>query len=444
MKTPIYDFVKKYGESGFCRFHMPGHKGKPHLGVEKYDITEIEGADNLYSPSGIILESEENASALFGTAHSFYSAEGSTLAIKAMLAVALSGKSRRPRVLAARNAHKAFIYAAALLDFDVEWLFPESFSHLCSCLVTPSEIAAALDTVKPDALYLTTPDYLGNILDIEAISRECKKREVPLLVDNAHGAYLAFLKPSMHPVALGADMCCDSAHKTLPVLTGGAYLHISEKASAEYLSSARRMMSLFASTSPSYVILESLDLCNKYLSSGYIERLSDTVLKVEKVKSELSLCGYTVEVSEPLKITVNAAEYGYSGTELAEALRKNKIEVEYADSEYVVFMVTPENSDSDLERLVSAMKGIPKLNKIIIKESFIPDKIRVTKMSIREAMFSDTERIAVENSVGRICASPTVSCPPAVPIAVSGELISENDVKHFIRHGIYFVDVVKE
>ena len=179
MTTPIADFVKNYATRDISRFHMPGHKGKAILGCESLDITEIDGADVLYSASGVIDESENNASALFGTKHSFYSTEGSSLCIKAMLALI---KKRTPRgkrttVLAARNVHKAFIYACALLDIDTEWLYPKEFSHLCECNIAPAELERALATADrlPDAVYLTSPDYLGNIADVKGLSEVCKR-----------------------------------------------------------------------------------------------------------------------------------------------------------------------------------------------------------------------------------------------------------------------------
>ena len=146
MKTPIFDFVKQYAASEISRFHMPGHKGiSSALGCEPLDITEVNGADVLYSPCGIIAESEKNATSLFETAHTFYSAEGSSLAIKAMLALAteITGSRERPLILAARNAHKAFLYACALLDLDVEWLYPGEESHLCSCILSAEDVENA-------------------------------------------------------------------------------------------------------------------------------------------------------------------------------------------------------------------------------------------------------------------------------------------------------------
>lgn len=423
---------------------MPGHKGKNRLGCEEYDITEIVGADNLFSPEGIIKESEKNAASLFGTAHTFYSAEGSTLAIKAMLATALSGSPRvkKKTVLAARNVHKSFIYAAAMLDFEVRWIQKGS-GHLCEAEINVDTLKSALDSdCVFDAVYITSPDYLGNIYDIKAISKVCKERGIPLLVDNAHGAYLAFMSPSAHPIALGADMCCDSAHKTLPVLTGGAYLHVSKSASAKYLERARSMLALFASTSPSYLILQSLDLCNEYLASGYEERLRDTLLKIDATKQKLRESGIAVIDSEPLKITLHTSEFGYTGYEISEVLRSFGIEIEFFDEEYAVMMATPENTDCDFDVLVKALSSLEKRTKTESEKiDLLP---HVACMSVRDAIFSPCETVLAKESLGRICASPTVSCPPAVPIVISGERIETSDVSLFKKHGISEIQVVKE
>ena len=442
MKTPIYDFVKSYAERGSSRFHMPGHKGKGPLGIESLDITEIPGADTLYSADGIIEESENNASRLFGTAHTFYSTEGASLVIKAMLALAVSGKEN-PKILAARGAHKSFVYAAALLDVELVWLFPENAEHICDTRVSAEAVSAAL-AASPDvvALYITSPDYLGNISDIKGIAKECKKRGVKLLVDNAHGAYLNFLPSPCHPIALGADMCCDSAHKTLPAITGGAYLHVSKNAPAEYVSSARYALSVFASTSPSYLILESLDLCNKALAEDYSNALRDAVSKVSRLKSELSNVGFSVMDTEPLKIVINTAEYGYTGDAVMSYLRDNNVEIEFFDSEFVVFMPSPSNTDSDFSRLFSALTALPKRTPIAIKKVMLP-KAPVVKMSVREAVLSLHESVPCSEAVGRVCAAPTVSCPPAVPIVVSGEVIREEHIPIFQKYSIEKIEVVK-
>jgi arginine/lysine/ornithine decarboxylase len=437
MTTPIFDFVKKYADIGTARCHMPGHKGTGALGCEAFDITEISGADVLYSAEGIIAESENNLTELYGTSHSFYSTEGSTLVIKAMLAlVSERAGGERPLILAARNVHAAFVRGAALLDLDVEWIYPASANHLCACPVGADEVAAAIDGADrvPSAVYLTSPDYLGNILDISAISRVCRERNIPLLVDNAHGAYLKFLPEDIHPITLGATMCADSAHKTLPVLTGGAYLHISPD-HPEYADRARGALSIFASTSPSYLTLCSLDLCNRELGSDYSEKIASLVKEIDKIKADAASVGLPICESEPLKIVIRL------GDKLADHLRTLGIEPEFSDRDYTVLMLTPGNDDSQLAKVRSALIGFDRsVREVAECPSPSPHE---RAMSIRDAVLSRSEILSVEQSVGRICAATTVSCPPAVPIVISGERITSEDVALFKHYGISSVSVVK-
>ncbi len=439
MKTPIADFIDNYISSNTVRLHMPGHKGVGN--IEKYDITEVNGADVLYSADGIIDESEKNATELFGTAHTYYSTEGSTLAIKAMLAIASKGKGRT--VLAFRNVHKAFIYGCALLDLNVEWLYPKEFSHLCACNINADMVKEKLSQMSepPFAVYVTSPDYLGNVTDIGGISKVCKNAGVPLLVDNAHGAYLKFLTPSLHPMDLGAAMCADSAHKTLPVLTGGAYLHVS-KEYPELCRGARQSLSLFASTSPSYLTMRSLDICNKYLSDGFGDDLKSTVEKINRVKEELKDFGFDILESEPLKIVITGQRKGYSGDCIAHILRKSLIECEFCDEELVVLMPGVNNSGRDYDKLLEALKELPEKEALRTNRLQLSDKSEKV-LSIRDAVLSDSEIIPADQSLGRICASPTVSCPPAIPIAVSGEIIGKNEVAMLKYYGIQEVEVVK-
>ena len=441
--TPIADFVQNYAKSDFSRLHMPAHKGRSFLGCEALDITEISGADVLYSADGIIDESENNASELFGTAHTFYSTEGSTLSIKAMLAIAKKNTPAGKKILAARNVHKAFVYACALLDIDVEWIYPEKTGHLCECEITPSALREKLSSMPslPFALYVTSPNYLGKILDIKGLSEVCREFSIYLLVDNAHGAYLAFENPSMHPIALGADICCDSAHKTLPTLTGGAYLHISKSFKPYDKGDARNMLSLFASTSPSYLIMQSLDLTNAYLANEFSEKLSKTEKKISTLKKELSSLGFECESGEALKIVLTKQKCGYSGEELAKHLRSFKIEPEYADCDVLVLMFSTENIDTDIERVITAFKALERRSATDTAPPSISQPERA--ISMREALMSSSERVPVELSLGRICASPSVSCPPAIPPIVSGERIDSESIKLLLYYGITEIDVVK-
>ncbi len=442
MNTPIADFVKNYAYDEVVRFHMPGHKGNAFLGCEAFDITEVKGADALYEADGIIAESENNASELFGTKRTLYSTEGSSQCIKAMLHLALTYKktSGRPYVIAARNAHKAFLYAVALLDLDVVWLWPDEMSSICSCLITTGQIEEAINkrNEMPIAVYLTTPDYLGGMADIQAIAEVCHKYGIILAVDNAHGAYLRFLSKSLHPMDWGADVCCDSAHKTLPVLTGGAYLHIGKNAPDYFAENAKQAMALFGSTSPSYLTLMSLDLCNEYLQEGYFSALRATVTNIRNVKQALLNNGWEVLETEPLKIVIKSPKVA-TGEGMANMLRRKQIECEYADKNYIVFMVSPENSYDDLQYLIEAL-GENHLGKS--ESSMLQPFKTIQELSVRRAVIGKQKKIAVEDAKGRICASPTVGCPPAIPIVVSGEIITAEAIRLFQYYGIKEISVI--
>ena len=444
MTTPILDFVKNYNKKEALRLHMPGHKGKSFLGVENMDITEISGADVLYNAEGIIAESQSNAKELFGTEKTVYSCEGSSLSIRAMLYLALSHKGfKTKKILATRNAHRVFMSVAALLDFEVEWLYPEKSESIISCEISEEMIEEKLLKMKemPVAVYITSPDYLGNVSDVEKIAEVCHKYNVLLLCDNAHGAYLNFLEKSKHPIALGADMCCDSAHKTLPVLTGGSYLHISKNAPKGLADKAEKAMKLFASTSPSYLILQSLDYANYYLSDNYKDKLQACVSRVEKLKNTLEDKGFKLVGDEALKITIATKDYGYTGYEVADYLEKRDIVCEFADPDFIVFMFTIEIGECEFEKLE---QELIKLNKKETIQESAP-KLQRSKqvMSPREAVFSDSEIISVFSAKGRILASDNVSCPPAIPIVVCGEEIDESAITLFKYYGIEKVEVVK-
>ena len=438
MKTPIYDFARRYAESQTMRLHMPGHKGFGPLGFEQLDITEIAGADSLYEADGIIAESEQIASALFNCP-TFYSTEGSSQCIRAMLFLATRHNSK---IAAGRNVHKTFLSAAALLDLDVDWLYPEDESTYLSCNISPEILGSYLSSCEklPGAVYVTSPDYLGNLLDIAGLSAVCHRYGVLLLVDNAHGAYLKFLPQSIHPIDLGADLCCDSAHKTLPVLTGGAYLHIRN---AKLAQGSKNAMALFGSTSPSYLILQSLDLANAMLADpAYIQKLSDLCLKTRDVCHQLNQHGISADFgNEPLKITLRPGSFGYTGIQLADALRNCGIECEFADPDFLVLMLTPAITDMDLQQLVAVLTSLPRCAPIRSVPPSIGRPER--KISIREALLSPSETIPVENCLGRILAAASVGCPPAVPIVVCGEEIDENAIRCFQYYGIENCTVLK-
>ncbi len=423
MNTPIVTFVEDYLAKAPIRMHMPGHKG---FGGDIYarDITEITGADSLYEASGIILESEQNASAIFG-AHTFYSTEGSSHTIRAMLSLAAR---RGQKILAGRNAHKAFLSAAALLDLEVAWLWGDSY---LSCPISADVLEDAVKREHPCAVYVTSPDYLGNTLDIASLSAVCKRHGVLLLVDNAHGAYLKFLEKSRHPMDLGADICCDSAHKTLPVLTGGAYLHVKDDALAK---DAKRALALFGSTSPSYLILQSLDRVNPMLATL---SLSDVAAKLKARLPEYSFIG-----DETHKLTISAKQYGYTGFEFAEILEEHGIVCEFSDPDFVVLMLAIDVGANESAQLEAVLRSIPK------REPIVSSAARLSRAkpicSIRDAMLAPCETLPIAECLGRVLAAPNVACPPAVPVVMCGEEIDADAIEVFSYYRIKSCCVMKK
>jgi len=445
MKTPICDFVAAYESSQPLRLHMPGHKGQSVIGPEGRDITEVDGADVLYSAKGIIWESEANAASLFGTAGTWYSAEGSSLSIRAMLYLVLlhaRANGQKPLVCAARNAHKVFITAAALLDLDVMWLHPSVPGSIVSCPLDLSEVEEMLIREQPAALYVTSPDYLGNLADIRALSELCHRHGALLAVDNAHGAYLRFLPESLHPMDLGADLCADSAHKTLPVLTGGGYLHISKSAPKLLLDHAENALSLFASTSPSYLILQSLDRANAYLADEFPAALSDMADALRDARKALAAFGYDVVSGEPMKLTLGCKAIGWRGDELSAHLQEQGVITEFADPDFIVMMFTPSVGHDALNRVLKLLTSVEKRAPLAVRPPLLHRPVQ--RMRPHDALFSLQQMLPVEAALGRVLAAASVTCPPAVPIVVCGEEIDQTAVDCFRYYGIESCFVVKE
>ena len=232
-------------------------------------------------------------------------------------------------------------------------------------------------------------------------------------------------------------MTAESWHKTLPVLTGGAYLHLSLTAPAQLASLAKSALGLFGSTSPSYLTLASLDLCNRYLAEGYPQRLAEAVERLAELRERLTAAGWRVEPSDPLRVTV-AAPRGVTGQELAGQLRRQGVECEYADRDFLVLMATPENTPEELAQAAAALGQYP--------GEANPPQLPLARgeraCSIRQAAFAPRETVDAAHSLGRVCGLPTVGCPPAIPIAVSGERITPEALALFAYYGIEQVEVL--
>ena len=248
-------------------------------------------------------------------------------------------------------------------------------------------------------------------------------------------------------------MCCDSAHKTLPCLTGGAYLHISNHAKNEFKNRAdvKEATQIFATTSPSYLILESLDLCNRIISDKeYKDKLNKICIRVKKLKAEIMALGFDVINSpdtEPLKLVLLTKNLGIDGKELLSTLEKRGIFCEYADISAVVLMISPENNEDDFNALLLALKEIKSATETTVTDRIGDEDIFIQrterKLSIREALFSKAETVPIDKALGRICALPVSICPPCIPLVISGEVFDQNTINLLKRYSIFSVNVVQ-
>ena len=269
----------------------------------------------------------------------------------------------------------------------------------------------------------------------------CEQYGAKLLVDNAHGAYLKFLELECHPIEQGAWMCCDSAHKTLPVLTGGAYLHVNKSCTID-LARVKDAMALFASTSPSYLILQSLDMANKLISDGYGKKLCDFMFRANVLKAEISALGFELMGSEPFKITIPTKKFGYYGYEIADILERNRIHAEFYDNDYLVLMISPKNTERDFDLLTFTLGNVKRRAEITeIAPIITPPEKAVPP---REALFGESEIVSTDNALGRIFAGFNVSCPPAVQIVASGEIINQSAIDCFKYYGVSECRVLKK
>lgn len=347
---------------------MPGHKGKSNSKLDySLDLTELFFTDNLYSPSreiNLIYTLEEKISKCFfknADIKSLISCSGATLCVQASV-LTLKKSKKSLYIICDRASHVSFVNAISLLDMVPLWIYPgEDF---------PESIGALAKKHSPEniaGVYVTSPDYYGDMKDIKKISDECKKYSLGLVVDNSHGSHLAFHKNgNLHPINLGADISIDSIHKTLPVLTGAALLFSGGRFDKEQL--IRPAMKMFASTSPSYLILLSIEAMAELLERRGIsehERLLSDIAAFEKKAGELGFVFESGGFRDPYRIVLNCA---HSGKALYYYLTTKNIFCEFFDSDRVAAMTGISNDTDDFKALFEALEEFARNNKIIYEK----------------------------------------------------------------------------
>lgn len=366
----LNDIIGRYAEKNPVRFHMPGHKGKSENNLNySLDVTELFFTDNLYNPSSeinLIYELEDRIAKCFFkdlNIHSLISCSGATLCIQASIHFLVQLKKNKNNnnlyIICDKTSHISFINAISLLNITPLWIYPEeNFAEKINYF------AQSDNSQNIIGVFVTSPDYFGSMKNIARISEECKKYSFNLVADNSHGSHLAFYKNGIfHPINLGADISVDSIHKTLPVLTGAAVLHTKKIFDKETV--LRKSMNVFASTSPSYLILQSIEKMIDFLEKNGIEEHERLINDINLFKSKANKLGFLFAsdgLYDPYRIVLDCKN---SGEKLYYFLAQRNIICEFFTGDSVIIIPSVSNKTEDFEKLFYELNNFAKTNKII-------------------------------------------------------------------------------
>ena len=489
----LLERLTEYAGSDAYPFHMPGHKrreipdGIPGGFPDPYgiDITEINGFDNLHHAEGILKDAMDEAAAIYGADRSWYLVNGSTCGI---LSAVFTTTENGGKILTARNCHKAVYHAICLNRLEAEYLYPEEITEFgINGGIRAEDVRKALEKdamrcagnsgdvrgkiTKIQVVLITSPTYEGVVSDIRAIADAAHEYGIPLIVDEAHGAHLEYADQchSFPKSALeyGADIVIQSLHKTLPCFTQTAILHVKGKLVDQ--DRVSRYLSMFQTSSPSYLFMAGMERCIRYMDGDgrnemvrYEERLEHFMKRMEGLQVlevlDWEICRKyrTVAGWDPSKIVVSTMRAeDFHGEELAETLRrKYHLEMEMTAPEYVIAMTSLMDTEEGFERLGTALleidgalrhcveseqqkekgesKGKKRCETPEATESKVSHPIR--RMLICEAMDADTERTALQDTVGKVSAEFVYLYPPGIPIIAPGEVFTDVIVEKIVAY----------
>lgn len=441
--APLYRALVAHLQKQRVSLHTPGHKNIHTVfpqDLSRLDLTELPDTDSLFEADGVIRQAERETAQVLGTAHTFFSAGGCTLCIQAMLRLVSLGGKRK--VVAGRVVHRSAVHTMALLGLDPVWVMPRADAGPgLPGRVHPEDVRGALRQT-PDAacVYVTSPDYFGVLADIAGLAQACQEYHVPLLVDNAHGAHL-FFTSQPHPLTQGASMTACSAHKTLPVLTGGAWLNLADDTFAH---AAKDAMALFGSTSPSYPVMASLDLCTQWIAEHAAQAYPRLEQRVQEIRVLARGLGFSVPHGpcDPTRISLYTPPVGWTGEQTAEFLRECGVEPEYADASYVVMIPTPCNPPEHFRRLAQALRQIPRARALPEPDCVFPP-LPSQEVALREAVLRPSRTLPIRQAAGHIAACAACPCPPGVPVVMPGEKITPCAADFLLAYGFSHVKVLQ-
>lgn len=433
--------LASYGESDYYPFHMPGHKRQGFDFPTPYDIdiTEIDGFDNLHHAKDILLDAQKRASTLYHTKETFYLINGSTCGILSAVSAALP---RGGALLMARNCHKAVYHAAFLRQLKTFYLMPSETSFGIMGSIRPEDVSDALKhNPAINAVFLTSPTYDGVVSDISAIANIAHAYDIPLIVDEAHGAHFMF-SGNFPDSALehGADIVIHSVHKTLPCFTQTALLHVnSDLVSADAI---RRFLGIYETSSPSYLLMASIEQGLRMMSEQGTKRMDDftKLLKhfytqVKKLK-HLSVFTHDLCHSDTCfdwdfsKILISTEHTNLNGQMLYDMLRVNyHLQLEMASGHYVTALTSIMDTAEGFERLIVGLLEIDKncsakqTSRTCITSSklyTLPEQ----RLPLTDAMEASSDTLLLKDAADCISQEYIYLYPPGIPLITPGEVIT--------------------
>lgn len=425
MPAPLYEHLKEYTKKNRISFAMPGHKNGRGLkeDILSVDVTELPVTENLYNPGEYVSEARRLLSRLYGSDESYILTGGSTSAIQAMIcsAVKVGGT-----LLSAADCHKSVINTCALLGINLK-LFPKKLINGFSVPDRTGTLKEYL-TDDVDAVIITSPNYYGICSDIKTLAKECHEKNIPLLVDEAHGAH--FVAGDIFPdtAVKYADALCQSAHKTLNAMNGAAYLHVNgSRVDRKRLEKA---LSMFQSSSPSYPIASSADLAREELENNsswtvaynmcmnFKRKIGDTKILI-------------LDNDDATRLVLNFSEYGITGFEVEKILSQNGIDIEMADLNNTVLIVTPSNTQDDMDILYDEIiKIIDNQMGTLKAERIQPPPTFDGKIFPQKAFYAKQGDTKMCDAVGEYSCSTVVAYPPGIPIIYMGEKIRKEQIEY--------------
>lgn len=437
----IYQELSKLAESEMYPLHMPGHKrnqeSTPLKGAFRCDITEIDGFDNLHDEKGIILEAEERANRLYGADHTFFLVNGSTSGVLSAVSAAVPEGGA---ILAARGSHRSFYHAAYLRRLQVEYLKAKIISpYGIFDSYTAQDVEKALDSSDKDikAVFITSPTYEGKCSDVAGIAAVCHKRGIPLIVDEAHGSHFGLGEgvPD-NSVQQGADLVIHSLHKTLPSMTQTGLIHLKGKLVDRDL--LKRYLSIYQSSSPSYILMSSIDLCvERMLESGreYISELVRlrTIIDVKAKELKHIKVPGTDELEDPAKVLIYPDPGKMTGQEIYDILREEyNLQLEMAGEKYALAIITGSDREEGILRLIKALAAIDhsqdtagaQMEITRATADYSAKEIPTEAMPLWKAWDEEKEIVPLSEAAGRVAAGFVNLYPPGIPLVVPGETIS--------------------